>query len=1035
MSAPSTPRTLAVPYWKPQPGDEEIHETGGIGGDAAPTLEVRANPLMTSHHTSKTLNDQHPKGSKTPKDQGVIGTFMPAAPVDETSTDSSGKRDGYANSSSRDAHSNSSSRDPHANSSSRDGHAIGSEAAGSPLIDSAGAAAALTTHTPCTGVLRPTLPNGVKRNAGLKICSRDRCVPPENSEHFYVTCGTTSPPRTHVAATSGEEDTRPAAATTSETRSADIAEGSTTTAATRIHWRDEIARGCRRQLAVATHYLNSSVFCPARPKSVAESRPSTTAIDPAAATAGRGFSAVIDDGYDRPTTNPTTVRRVPSTGNDYGHGCPFHDRPKTSGTLVSRRPITRDGTIWHCVPGDGRERAAAQVARLLSAPSAVTSRPSKGPFVPVPKRPSGQEEPTSSPRHEHERKYVPARGVDRRAPPFWINSANRNACSPNITATVGVEPVDGVVVLSKHKPACLFRKARPARREVEGGIGWAGEVGYTISSSYWGAPKCRDGGENGAPISSYGGGGSTPTYINMGGWGAPKCGNGGGHGAAIYREGGGYDAPVSIDGVEGGAPKWGNGHERGAPVSTARGGCAPTTPLVTRRIDYVASSTPGEVHVTNQISPVALPRVVPKASFDSVANEPQTSSLSVPTIPVDFVVHDVQSLLPPSCYDHHSPMQQENHQQMEQNQQHQQQMQQKQQQQQSQQHQQQCSDILRPARPRSAPLPRDPPSHTDTSPDKNKTQLEEENDVGVSLSVENTARPRPRSHSFDASADCEQNMDASTDYEQNSRRRPRSHSLDTSTDGVCEMPPGPGPSPPDCRVQRPHSARARYRRFEDTTDRPKQESSKQDDYPKRQGDGAVTEADVALEQGGGTFNDGFDSSNFGVKSTRASNPVQFKHAGGGGAADEDVDPRDETGSPGSISSSLAGVADGSDGPRSISDVGNVDLPITPVVFGGLGPTRGIRGGDGRTVTVTPRGCAVGGGDVTVSVTPRKNDVRGEGVTATGRGKMPTRDEVVRWGRDIDRLLKIRATRTEGETMMAVNGREQFMYSSGGENDA
>ena len=44
--------------------------------------------------------------------------------------------------------------------------------------------------------------------------------------------------------------------------------------------------------------------------------------------------------------------------------------------------------------------------------------------------------------------------------------------------------------------------------------------------------------------------------------------------------------------------------------------------------------------------------------------------------------------------------------------------------------------------------------------------------------------------------------------------------------------------------------------------------------------------------------------------------------------------------------------------------------------------------------------------------------------------MPTRDEVVLWGRDIDRLLKIRTTRMEGETMMTVNGREQFMFGGG-----
>lgn len=60
------------------------------------------------------------------------------------------------------------------------------------------------------------------------------------------------------------------------------------------------------------------------------------------------------------------------------------------------------------------------------------------------------------------------------------------------------------------------------------------------------------------------------------------------------------------------------------------------------------------------------------------------------------------------------------------------------------------------------------------------------------------------------------------------------------------------------------------------------------------------------------------------------------------------------------------------------------------------------------------------------VTPREFDAWAGGVAAQGeKWMLPTREEVVRWGRDIDRLLRSRARGQEGDAMMAVNGQERF----------
>lgn len=46
----------------------------------------------------------------------------------------------------------------------------------------------------------------------------------------------------------------------------------------------------------------------------------------------------------------------------------------------------------------------------------------------------------------------------------------------------------------------------------------------------------------------------------------------------------------------------------------------------------------------------------------------------------------------------------------------------------------------------------------------------------------------------------------------------------------------------------------------------------------------------------------------------------------------------------------------------------------------------------------------------------------------GKWKLPSRREVVRWGRETDNMLRDRARKSEGGAMLAVNGREQFVDS-------
>ncbi|CAM9329920.1 unnamed protein product, partial [Laminaria digitata] len=140
-------------YWKPLPGDEGGHESEGVGGDTPQTMEVRANPLIASRINTS------PKPANIPDDQDIIRMYMPAAePVDEEEkkgVDSSCKPDGQGSSS--------------------DAADAKGKGRCSPRADSTGVNSNnLTTHTPVqTGGMRPTLPNGVKKNAGgLKICSR-----------------------------------------------------------------------------------------------------------------------------------------------------------------------------------------------------------------------------------------------------------------------------------------------------------------------------------------------------------------------------------------------------------------------------------------------------------------------------------------------------------------------------------------------------------------------------------------------------------------------------------------------------------------------------------------------------------------------------------------------------------------------------------------------------------------------------------------------------------------------------------------------
>ncbi|CAM9329843.1 unnamed protein product, partial [Laminaria digitata] len=186
-----------------------------------------------------------------------------------------------------------------------------------------------------------------------------QCVRVTNSEYLYVTSGGTSPCLAHVAATTPAEaaETRPAAAAApaSFNERTAVVEGPVNPTS-RARWRDKIAGGCRRQLAVATHYLNSSVFPPTRPVPVIDPRPATTAIavvEPTTTTPSRRVYS--------PTTTP---RRVYPAGTER-----VNERPRTAGPLVNRRPCSskRDGSIWHSIPGDGRERAAVHAARVLSA--------------------------------------------------------------------------------------------------------------------------------------------------------------------------------------------------------------------------------------------------------------------------------------------------------------------------------------------------------------------------------------------------------------------------------------------------------------------------------------------------------------------------------------------------------------------------------------------------------------------------------------------------------------------------------------------
>ncbi|CAM9329765.1 unnamed protein product, partial [Laminaria digitata] len=275
-----------------------------------------------------------------------------------------------------------------------------------------------------------------------------------------------------------------------------------------------------------------------------------------------------------------------------------------------------------------------------------------------------------------------------------------------------------------------------------------------------------------------------------------------------------------------------------------------------------------------------------------------------------------------------------------------------------QQQQQRCGGICCPSRPRSAPLFGDSPLHTSSlSISEDKTRPQEDHQE-VCMSVKKIARRRPRSRSFDA-----------------------------STDGdICGMSMGPS-SDSRAQRQRPHSARARYLQLEDAMDHPRQIFSK---------------------EGDSAFNRDPHTSNFVANASRGGSSVKLKNAESrGGATDKGVDlGNGSTGSPATVSSSLDALADRTNGGPRFSAVGKVDSSTT-LADRNLTPARGVREGDRRG-----------------SATPRERDAGGKGVAATARGKkkwtMPTKDEVVRWGRDIDRLLRIRATRVEGETMMAVN---------------
>lgn len=770
-SAPSTPRTVAAAYWKPSPGDEGGHDSKGAAGDEPKTLEVRASPLIAARSAA------YQKPSSMPNDQDIIRTYMPRAPIDE------GKKE----------------VDP---SCKRNGKGTGSESAGGCSSRTDPASANPTIHPPGgTAGMRSTLPNGVRKNTERKICSRDQCVRLTNSDHLYVTSA--SPHYAHVAATtySAESETRPAAAApASSTGRTAVVRGPTTTT-TRARWRDSIAGGCRRQLAVATHYLNRSVFPPTRPKPPVKPRPATAAAE-ATTSPRRGFSAVNEE-------------RV-------------HDRPRTAGPPpANRRPCTRDGNTWHSIPGDGRERAAAQAARLLSASPTGIGRPSNGSFAPVPRRPPSRES-TESPRRG--RAPAPARVGRRKTPPFGLEPGGRKKFSP------------------KDLPACLPRQPCPTRDVEDAEWGW--EVGYTISSQCRGPPEDR-----------------------------------------------GLDA------------------ERGGAVPTA------VSSLLTPTSESLTLSPPSEVQ-EKKLRPAAIS--------------------PVPSIPMDrVVVHDVQSLLPSPCYDQHSKTTE-------------------------QQQQQRCGGIRCPSRPRSAPQLREPSLHVAACSIEGGARLQEGNHQ-VSLSIEQTFA---------------------------SSRRPRSQSYDASTDGgICGVPPGSPSDKSRAPRQRPHSARARCRRFEDATDHPRQD-------PSKEGDGSFTRGihtaskDAATPSSGGS-------------------PVKRDHAGRTGARDKDEDLKDETASPASISSSLDALVGRNDGDRLVSHVGEADSSTTPEARNHT-PARGFRGDEGN-------------------VTPRERGVGRNGVVGTARGKkwtMPTRDEIVLWGRDIDRLLKFRTTKMEGETMMAVNGREQFMFSGG-----
>lgn len=66
-------------------------------------------------------------------------------------------------------------------------------------------------------------------------------------------------------------------------------------------------------------------------------------------------------------------------------------------------------------------------------------------------------------------------------------------------------------------------------------------------------------------------------------------------------------------------------------------------------------------------------------------------------------------------------------------------------------------------------------------------------------------------------------------------------------------------------------------------------------------------------------------------------------------------------------------------------------------------------------------------DLGTGVTKREFDNWARGDAARGeKWMLPTRDEIVTWGREIDRALRKRVGQTEGDAMLAVNGQERFV---------